>query len=521
MSLLKYNGAVSPPVYLCFRTKKNANAHADADDSRVYWVANECLKQWDIVADTGSRVIHIRRKAGKKRRLFDSKLNTYISSPISARDLNDIYDAQQAGNLKTHITIHLWYKTFFRRLVSWLTRETGDKHNIANPDDPKSIRDTFKHWRSKGKIRVKYKTGQEKLKDIPCLLYGWKVKPNPSGGAPEVRFAVYMRIKEDLTTANEDKVAIPLIAADYSKIARYGKGDESPWVNDPSIADSGIEQCLKQWEINVFNYLFNKTDLKRGFSIRDEIIRKGIAKAASPQLDVIRTVRDEIDNYLVTANAWHQPRESKILEPLQYALSEVFAAICSRHYRASPVRMIRDMEKIQGVIKGGAQPSISFAQGVAMILQYGTAHCGEHANTSFNIIHEMMKKNAALKSSLVTVIYSGNANSDHAFVVGGWQPVEIIKTKAAKSNNSRVSVGDDLKVFDLRKAITSSGNKAGYVCDPYLSRKSIGQTGVRLLAGLNSKRRRNRSKDTDFLYYGGHYENPGVPKVVKASVKNV
>ena len=34
MSLLKYNGAVSPPVYLCFRTKKNANAHADADDSQ-------------------------------------------------------------------------------------------------------------------------------------------------------------------------------------------------------------------------------------------------------------------------------------------------------------------------------------------------------------------------------------------------------------------------------------------------------------------------------------------------------
>lgn len=520
MSLLTYKGAVSPAVYLCFRTKKNANAHADADDSQVYWVANECLKQWDIVADTGSRVIHIRRKAGKKRRLFDSKLNTYISSPISARDLNDIYDAEKAGTLKTHITVRLWYKTFFRRLVSWLTRETGDKHNIANPDDAKSIRNTFKHWRSKGRIRVKYKTGQEKLKDIPCLLYGWKVKTKPKG-APEVRFAVYMRIKEDLTTANEDKVAIPLIAADYSKIARYGKGASSPWVSDPSVADSGIEQCLKQWEINVFNYLFNKTDLKRGTSIRDDIVTKGLAQAAKPQLDIIRTVRDAIDKHLVTANAWHQPRESRKHEPLQHALSEVFGGICNTHFRASPVRMIRQMKKIQGIIKGGAEPAITFDQRVAMVLQFGAAHCGEHALTSYNILREMMMKNATVKTTLVSAIYSGNANIDHAFVVGGWQPDEIIKTKVNKSNNSKSSVGEDIKVFDLRKAIVASGDKPGYVCDPYLSRKSIGQTGIKLLAGLNSKRRRKRGKDTDFLSFGAVYPDTGVSEVVKPSVKNV
>jgi hypothetical protein len=525
MSLLTYAGAVSPAVYLSFRTNPAPNAHSESNENAYYWVANECLKRWEIVADTGSRVIHITRQAKKKRRLFDEDLNTYISSPISAKDLNDIHAADVAGTLKTHITIDLWYKTFFKRLVEWMTRDVADSHNIANPDDPAPILSTFNHGRRNGKIHVKYKTGKEKLKDIPCLLHGWKVTPDPDGGPPEVRFSINLRIKEELSQAEADKVSIPLIAADYSKIARYARGNFSPWLDDPNIADSGIEKAIKQWELNVFNYMFNRCDLSRGTDFRDDIVGAGIGKSGGTPMEIIKEVRDEIDKHLVTANAWHQPRESKKFEPLQHSLSEVFAAICSQNFRASPVRIIRDMAEVQGAIKKGAEPDISFEEEVAMIFQFGVAHCGEHAWASFSILHKLIGSDPDAKKKLVSVILSGNANIDHQFVVGGWFPRETIETKISNPRNMDSKLGDRLgtkiTVFDLRDAIASSGNKEGYVCDPYLSSSSIGQTGARLLSGLNSSRRRKAGKDTDFLSFDDIFPNPGIPAVGKASVKNV
>lgn len=148
MSLIAYDGTVSPAVHLSFRAGLSSGAHVDADDKFLYVVANESLTGWDIACDTGSRVIHLTRAAAKGRRRFDEKLNTYVNDPVHADDLNEIIDAASSKTLKAFITADVWYKTFFLRLLEWMTREAADTHNIANPDSAEPIRSTFSHWRS-------------------------------------------------------------------------------------------------------------------------------------------------------------------------------------------------------------------------------------------------------------------------------------------------------------------------------------------------------------------------------------
>ena len=521
MSLIKFDGSVSPAVHLSFRAGQSGGAHLEADENAVYVVANESLTNWDIACDTGSRVIHLTRAAAKGRRRFDETLNTYVNDPVQADDLNEIIDAATAKKLKAFITADVWHKTFFLRLLEWMTREAGDTHNIANPDKPEPIRSTFTHKRSGDLIKATFETGQQRLKDVPCELSGWDVKPGVKGRAPRVKFSVYMRIKEDLSADDRDRCARILLASDYSKIARYGNLSRATWYDDTTRPPRGFEVPLKVWETNVFNFLFNYTDISRGLQIRDAIVAVGKAAQAkgASQFELVQAVRDEIDKFLVTANAWHQPRESPTTEPLQHSLSEVFASLYT-DWRASPVRMIREMSETIGKIRGGAAPEINWFDNVGYILQYGAAHCGEHAVISSDVLGKMMKDDPAVATKLVSIIHSGNSNIDHAFIVGGWVPPQIVKTTVRSPGNGRLEVGKKITVFDLRKTIATTG-KDGYVCDPYLSTESIGQTGKALLEGLNNKKRRQSGKDTDFLAYSFIQPNTTIPEVTLSSVKNV
>lgn len=347
------------------------------------------------------------------------------------------------------------------------------------------------------------------------------MKPGPKGGAPRVKFSVYMKIKEDLSADDRDRCARILLASDYAKIARYGDLRGGAWYDDPTNPPKGIEVPLKVWETNLFNFLFNYTNISRGLEIRDAIAAVGMAahgKGAS-QFAMVQAVRDEIDKFLVTANAWHQPRESPTTEKLQHALSEVFASLYT-DWRASPVRMIREMGETLGKIRGGAEQEINWGENVGLILQYGAAHCGEHAIISSDVLGKMMKEDPAVAAKLVSIIHTGNSNIDHAFVGGGWVPPQVIKTTAKSPGNSRLEVGKAITVFDLRKTIATTG-KDGYVCDPYLSAESIGQTGKALLEGLNNTRRRQTGKDTDFLAFSFIQPTTAIPEVTLPSVKNV
>jgi hypothetical protein len=517
MGKIKYSGMISPTVFLSFKSGKVAGANREADDNYHYIVANEAVRSWKAVIKLDKRTIYLNRRASEKRSLYNSERNTYINEPVLAKDLDDICtEVGKKGGVQMFLTVKLSYKTFFHELLKYMTRTDDDLHNVASPTDAKALLATVKHSRNGNKIKVKYATGNIELKDIPCTIAWYSVKPNPEGGAPKVQLGFYMKVKEDLTgNAALDKqgrdITRAFIAADYSKIARYGKYDKAyrvakhPWFlkADPKTEAKGVERNLMVWEKNLINFLVNYTDLDRGDRFTKDVIKQGLAEfAAHPTSDlkVVRKVRDTIDSYLVTANAWHQPRESKKHENLQYHLSEVFASILGpknkEKFRASPVYILRMWRHMLAKSRGSAVAPLNTKQEVAMTMQFGAAHCGEHDNSAFYVLSQMMISNMGVKKLLKMIFYSGFVNVDHAFVVGGFVPTEFILVTARHPKSHKL--GKKLGVMNLRAGLANSKSN-GFVCDPYLSSGSIGQTGTALLASLNSSRRKKAKKNTDYL----------------------
>ncbi len=77
----------------------------------------------------------------------------------------------------------------------------------------------------------------------------------------------------------------------------------------------------------------------------------------------------------------------------------------------------------------------------------------------------------------------------------------MIFTTATSIANTRVKVGEDIKVFNLREALAESSGQEVFVMDPYLHVWMTSPTGDRLLRALNSKKKRKREKDTDYLIF--------------------
>jgi hypothetical protein len=128
-----------------------------------------------------------------------------------------------------------------------------------------------------------------------------------------------------------------------------------------------------------------------------------------------------------------------------------------------------------------------------------------------------------MSTGLGSFIKGGNANIDHAFVVGGLRPAEIIETTARNPRNGARSVGATIRVWNLRDALGAAGSGFdGYVCDPYLAPSEIAQTARGLLAGLNNHRKRSRGLDTDYLSFGRvHPATPTLPVRMQSSVHHV
>jgi hypothetical protein len=261
------------------------------------------------------------------------------------------------------------------------------------------------------------------------------------------------------------------------------------------------------WEKNVANYLWNNTDLDRGQTIFEEVVAVGEANIARTQLEVVQAVRDAIDERIVTANHWADRREDWITERYQKKLSDLFGAIHQSKWRASPVSFLREF----------ADENLSWDEGGKLVLQYGVGHCGEHAQTSFQVIRELMMRGHEAKFE--NVIHTGNANIDHAFVVGGIRVNNIIHTRYTRST-SPGPVGDPIDVWDLRAELAAAPGKDGFVLDPYLAPTVQARTATTLLAALNADRR--GSKKTDFLWYGGqHPELPAPSEETRPSVRAV
>src|SRR5262249_32269121 len=153
-------------------------------------------------------------------------------------------------------------------------------------------------------------------------------------------------------------------------------------------------------------------------------------------LEVVKVVRDDIDARLITANHWGQRREDRVTETYQRKLSDVLGAIHqSQWLMSSPVSWHRQLLSLAGQtsllsLPAGRAAALTYEQEVAVILQWGVGHCGEHTDVSFAVLRQIMREGHAAKFG--TIYHSGNGNIDHAFVVGGFKIAKIVKTLLAK-----------------------------------------------------------------------------------------
>ncbi|BBO88754.1 hypothetical protein [Desulfosarcina ovata] len=512
MTHIAYSGNISPAVWLSFKGNKVPGAHASADDDYVYEIENECLFEWDIVFNTGSHVHHLTRRASRRNRYFSASLNTYRNPPVNASVLNEILDAQDSGTLSVTVTMKIWYHSFFRHILHEMRQTVTNENNLANPSDQAAVLGAFRR-RSGGRYR--YAREEQQLRDIPAMLSGFDIVPSGGSGPPGVKLYIYLKVKENLATADANNVTEYLVASDYSKVNKYGRYRANAWdASPPPARVPTIEVCLETWERNLWQYFLNYADLTRGRHLMNHIVGQGRTRhtRGGGQLEVVREVRNGIDQLLITANHWGQRREDRTTEAYQYQMSNIFGSIHQSRWRASPVRVIRKLDDMH---------TYNLNDHAAFILQVGCGHCGEHAAVSFAILCAL--HGGGMSALLGSIVKSGNANIDHAFVVGGLRPREIIETTIRSSRNSSGSVGDAIDVWNLRDALTDAGaGTDGYVCDPYLDPSQIAQTARALLASLNSARRRSRHKDTDFLWYGDVFPaTPALSRTAVASVRNV
>jgi hypothetical protein len=518
-----YNGMVQPAIWFDFMLTKGAGSrHAFAN--HFFQVENEALFDFTLVAKTPKGVFRLERHATKKRRLFDGELNTYIAEPISASALNAIFDANEPFDAKTlqlFLTVKIWFKPFFYEMLKFLTRDTGDTFNLARPDaqGASDVESSFTHVRRGERATITHPDQQREIKDIPCELHAWDIRPaSKSGKPPTVKLRVFMKIHGGLAKPDEEEVARIFMAADYTKLYKFGLNTRSkPWFESLATAPTGIERSLKTWELNVTNYLWLKANFNRGDKIRQEIMALATAGMAKPQLEVVQIIRDAIDARLVTANHWGDLREDWITERYQRKLSDLFGAIHQNQWYASPVRLIRDMTdtRFQKAFFGLEDP-VPDDDKAALILQYGTGHCGEHTDVSFSICRSLM--DAGNQAKFVNIVYTGNANVDHAFVVGGFRVSEVIETLRTHPFNGKV--GDAVDVWDLRAMLAQNPGKDGFVLDPYLAPTRQARTAKELLARLNSRER--GAKRTDCLWFGGQFgPGPAETRVNKLNIRGV
>lgn len=472
MPAIGYSGDIRLAVVLQFKGDRVANPLSSAASYRDfrYIIANESLDRFDIKAVLGGHEYGLRRRASSGARFFDSALNCYTTSPFSGAILDTLVND---ASTSWRITFRFTYRTFFDQLLAHIGLTDATENNLADPADSAAILGTF--TRSGGsQVRIRYDSATEEVRDLPVELKDVQVTPRGIGNPPAVKLVFEL---DFLTGINEAKRTAMrrLLAMDHSKLARYGR-----FVSSPPV-------FVTTWDNNVRNWLINHTDIDRGRRFLQSLVDGHKARTAA---DLSTHLRNAIDAKLVTANHWGERREDIRTERHQRFLSDLFGTLHQQTWLSSPVHFQREISDELG---------FDIEDDAAMALQFGTGHCGEHAQVSFTIL----KKIAQTPGSHVSnVVQTGNANIDHAFVVYQLDVTTVVITTIASPRNTARNVGDDIRVWNLRDAISRNAPRDGFVMDPYLDVTVMRPRASQLLAALNNGRRRASGKDTDWLWFG-------------------
>ncbi len=472
MGVVNYAGDVSVAVVLLFKGEVVSGALGSSSSYR-YVIANESVTEFELRGQLGATVHRIARRAGPGRRLFDESLNTYVSGPVSGVDLDALLD----GAPTWRIDLTFSYRTLFDVLLQHMTADASVTENAANPADSARVLSTFTRAASGGGVSISYASATERITNLPLTLADKEVRPGSSGGPPSVKLVFEL---DFLTGVDDTKRAMmrKLVAMDWSKLARFGQ----PASTLPVYVDT--------WWVNVFRYLSNHTALDRGRAIFDRIKAANKTKTAR---ELSTALRNDIDAWIVTANHWGEARESLTTERHQRLLSDVFGSLHQTAWLASPVCFLRQLSD-----------SLSEEDAAALVFTWGAGHCGEHAGCSFALLKAIIDETSGREVS--HVVFTGNANIDHAFVVYNLDVSTVVRTVTTAANNTRVGgAGQRITVWNLREAIASNAPKKGYVMDPYLDPSVMRATAEELLDALNNARRRGSRKHTDFLAFDGEY----------------
>ena len=466
-----------------------------------YVVANDLITAFTITAQCSPPLVIARRVAAGKP-LYDNTLNAFVAEQVPGPALDALINAKETTPCT--IDMEFTYLEFFETLLAYMTdSDAADLHSIANPKDEKPILAMFTRVVAGKDITFTYRKKSEKVTGLTCKLSDVEVKSRkPKAPAVKLVFSL------DFAPIDDTKRAImrKLIALDWAKLVKYGK-----------VLKEGqkLEERVRIWLRNRDTFLLNQMHLGRGQTIRLEIMARHLTKTAE-QLST--DLRADIDRHLITGNHWGQKREDKVTEPYQNALSDLFGSLHQKVFLASPVKALRYIQWFLWKIgAGSAHTGLTDDEYAALALQCGVGHCGEHSDVSFSILTAIARDP---KGQVLRVVKTGNANSDHAFVIYNLDVVRVFKTTTTNTANTRpkdddtgkpMGAGSLIYVWNLRTTIESTAPRVGYTMDPYLDQSVMKPKVEDLLIALNGADR--GSLKTDFLFFERQQPPPKPPLV--------
>lgn len=468
------------PVAISFVWYSEVVAHALAGPApgRRHVVANDAVRELTITGTVADQQTSLRYRASSKHDAYDPGLHTYTTSPVSSTELARLLDP--GSNATFTLDLRFRLLSFFDALLAHMTRTDERLRNIAYPEDSSAILRTFERHVDDGKVVIDYHAETHRIEGVPCKLVDVSVTPQGGSRPPAVELLFEIDFHTKIDDARREAMR-KLVAMDWSGLSEVGK------------KLGPLPPHAEVWRENVLAFLADQTDMQRAERFRTALVAR---HAHKPPKQLASDLRDDIDAYIITANHWGEAREDFRRERHQALLSDLMGNLHQIISPASPIHLSRALAKAY---------RLGLDQQAALTLQYGTGFCGEHSRTTFSILRTIM---GVPGSQLESIVLSGNANVDHGFVLCNLQVTEVIHTTATNPVNTRVDVGEDLKVFNLREAIAKNGGREILVVDPYLDPSMIGSTADSLLRSLNSKKKKRRGKDTDFLKFELQFPEP-------------
>jgi hypothetical protein len=494
VGVLNFSGSLPVAVVLHWKGDVIKNALSDFVSLQTtrdryrdheYVIANELVTSFSIVAtepNNGPPIVTIDRQAAPRKRFFDDKIGTYTTNDVPAAALERLFGFGSVAPCT--ITMMFTFDAFFHHLLLQMTRTDAAPQNLANPSAfvAQTILDSFVHTTPGGKVHVDYKRHTTIASDIPCKLSATKIDPNPKDpkGPPSVKLTFDLDLVPKGSVQRD--LMLQLIATDWTELARLKR--------DPEL---DLPVRAETWFQNVRSYLYNHTDMQRGERLRGEIMLRHKGKEPAT---LVRDLRDDIDRHLITANHWGQKREDMKNERYQALLSDLFGTLHQDSWHASPVAFNRSIVRSREV-------QLTTKERAALAIQYGTGHCGEHADVSFSLIADLI---ADPGSKVKIAVKSGNANIDHDFVVVDLDPQLVVRTKTTNALNPRLKktskdsgADKEIDVWNLSHAIDKTP-RPGLVLDPYLDLAIMAPDPKRLLVAIRGK---GAAFATDFIAFNG------------------